>query len=192
MYSLLYFIYLFILALLLALLEVQIEGKYGWAKNLPTWRPHTHKWYARLYGKIMSGKELTGYHAAMFSFVLMLMHFPFVVGVAWSWQGELWVLSVFFLFDILWDFLWFIVNPHYGLNKFESSYIAWHKKWIGPMPMDYIGGIVVSFIILLPTMLFGGVMLGAWAYIILLWTLLLFVVTLIGLIGKTIKIVFNR
>lgn len=28
------------MATVLALLEIQIEGEGGWAKNLPTWRPH--------------------------------------------------------------------------------------------------------------------------------------------------------
>ena len=136
MFSLSFFTYLFVLAFFLALLEVQIEGRHGWAKKLPTWRPHAGKWYARLYAKIMGGKELTGYHAAIFGFVLALLHFPFFSGAQWSWEGELWVLSLFFLFDIVWDFLWFIVNPHYGLNRFEASYVVWHKKWIGPLPLD--------------------------------------------------------
>ena len=77
MFSLSFFTYLFVLAFFLALLEVQIEGRHGWAKKLPTWRPHAGKWYARLYAKIMGGKELTGYHAAIFGFVLALLHFPF-------------------------------------------------------------------------------------------------------------------
>ena len=29
-------IYLFVLAVVLAILEIQIEGKHGWAMNLPT------------------------------------------------------------------------------------------------------------------------------------------------------------
>jgi len=32
-------IYLFVVALVLAFLEVQIEGKHGWASKLPTWKP---------------------------------------------------------------------------------------------------------------------------------------------------------
>lgn len=32
-------LYIFIMATVLAILEIQIEGKHGWAKNLPTWRP---------------------------------------------------------------------------------------------------------------------------------------------------------
>jgi len=33
-----FFIFVLIASLLVALAEIQIEGKSGWAKNLPTWR----------------------------------------------------------------------------------------------------------------------------------------------------------
>jgi len=36
-------IYIFVMATVLALLEIQIEGANGWARNLPTWRPHAAK-----------------------------------------------------------------------------------------------------------------------------------------------------
>lgn len=36
-------VYVFIMALVLAILEVQIEGINGWAKNIPTWRPDPKK-----------------------------------------------------------------------------------------------------------------------------------------------------
>ncbi len=67
--------YLFGLCILLAYLEVQIEGPHGWAERLPTWRPQSHAWYARLYTRLMGQKQLTGYHIGMFLLVLFGLHF---------------------------------------------------------------------------------------------------------------------
>jgi membrane protease YdiL (CAAX protease family) len=39
-----------------------------------------------------------------------------------------------------WDFLWFVLNPHFKLKKFHREKIWWHEKiiWIfGLMPWDY-------------------------------------------------------
>lgn len=46
--------YLFLIILAIAALEVQIEGKYGWVKKLPTWRIKS-----KIFGYFMGGKELT-------------------------------------------------------------------------------------------------------------------------------------
>lgn len=69
-------IYIFILAVFLAILEIQIEGPHGWAKNLPTWRPKSKGLILRLYQKLMSDREATGYHMVMFTFVLLMFHLP--------------------------------------------------------------------------------------------------------------------
>jgi hypothetical protein len=55
-------VYIFVMALVLAVLEIQIEGRNGWAKDLPTWRPSPDTWYAQLYARLMFKKRLTGYH----------------------------------------------------------------------------------------------------------------------------------
>ncbi|MBI2551895.1 hypothetical protein HYW17_01170 [Candidatus Uhrbacteria bacterium] len=136
--------YLYLLALTLAFLEVQIEGEHGWAAKLPCWRP-TGKWYARLYTKVLGGKEMTGYHVGVFSFALLMFHLPYVWGLPWNTGAELQTLSAFFLFVVVWDFLWFIINPHYGIRKFHPGCATWHKIWIGPAPIDYYGGLALSF-----------------------------------------------
>ena len=140
-------IFLFILALVLAELEVQIEGKHGWAKELPTWKPDQAKWYARWFSRAMNQKEMTGYHLTMFSFVLLILHAPYFYGVNWFWMAELITLSYYFIFIVVWDFLWFVLNPHYALKKFDGIHIWWHKKWIGWLPVDYYGGIAISAIL---------------------------------------------
>ena len=82
MFSIGYAVYLFVIAITLAILEVQIEGPYGWAEKAPCWRPNPNSFVAKSYARVMSGKPLTGYHIAMFSLVFIILHFPFLAGVS--------------------------------------------------------------------------------------------------------------
>lgn len=143
-------VYLFVMAVVLALLEIQIEGEHGWAKHLPTWRPQADNWLARLYRRVMGGKELTGYHLAMFGFVLMVFHLPFVLGLPFGLNSWLRIISYYFLFMVVWDFLWFVMNPHHPLSFFATPRNPVHLKFLGPLPLDYYGGLVLSFVVLLP------------------------------------------
>lgn len=149
-------IYIFILAVVLAILEIQIEGPNGWAKNLPTWRPAADKWYIRMYVKFMSGREATGYHITMFSFVFLIFNLPYFFGLDINWNNWLRTASFFLIFVVLWDFLWFVLNPHYPLKKFKKEHIWWHKKWLAFAPVDYYGSILLSGIILLPLVSMNG------------------------------------
>jgi len=47
-------VYTIALAIIFALLEVQVEGKDGWCRNLPTFRINV------FFRKILGGKPLTG------------------------------------------------------------------------------------------------------------------------------------
>lgn len=138
------------MAVVLAILEIQIEGAHGWAKNLPTWRPHPKNPISRIWTKIMSGKEATGYHLAMFLFVLMIFHLPYVFGLPLTINHELKTLSLYFLFVPLWDFLWFVLNPHHPLSQFKKEHIEIHKKWLWRIPVDYPISILMSFLVILP------------------------------------------
>ncbi len=144
MFSIQYGIYLFIIATTLAILEIQIEGKEGWAKNLPCWRPDPQSLAFKIYRVFMEGKELTGYHLAIFALVLVIVHFPFAAGVEWSLTGEIEALSSYLLLGVFWDYLWFVWNPYYGVKKFNPQSIEWHQKWVGPLPRGYIVGIGLS------------------------------------------------
>ncbi len=143
-------LYLFIAALMLAYLEVQIEGEHGWARKLPTWRPQG--FLSNTYKRLMGGKELTGYHIGVFGMVFLFLHYPFFAGtMPWSFLQELWVLSIFFMFSVVWDYLWIIINPHYGvIKKRPQNDVAWHAVWWGPFPRDYYGGIALSLLVLYP------------------------------------------
>lgn len=63
-----------------------------------------------------------------------------------GWVG---VLAFFFAFWILEDFLWFVLNPAFGLAKFTPAHVPWHKHWLLGVPADYlsttaIGALLVS------------------------------------------------
>lgn len=147
MFSIGYAVYLFLVDTMLALLEIQIEGKDGWAKNLPCWRPEKpYSFPVMFYTALMSGRELTGYHVVMFLFVFLILHFPFFTAIGWSGAKELWVISNYFLLFVCWDFLWHVWNPHYGVRKFTPKAISHDYDWLGPIPKDYMVGMAVSLI----------------------------------------------
>jgi hypothetical protein len=126
-------LYVAVLAFFFAQVEIQIEGGAGWAANLPTWRIEEH-WLLDL---LWVGRPLTGYHAWAFSFMALVFHLPAVLFQRWSWNIELRILGALALFWILEDWLWFVLNPAYGLARFAPEFVPWHKHWIGPMPADY-------------------------------------------------------
>lgn len=119
------------LALLLALWEIQIEGKDGWAARLPTWRIK-RGWIIRLTGE----RPITGYHLFMMLFLIGLIHLP-VFFVSWSWQLECLLFGFYFGMLLLEDFFWFALNPNYRITNFRKGKIWWHKNWWGPLPDFY-------------------------------------------------------
>ncbi|MBD3156239.1 hypothetical protein GF369_00260 [Candidatus Peregrinibacteria bacterium] len=131
--------YLFLIVLTLAALEVQIEGKHGWMKKIPTWRVKS-----KIFGFFMGGKELTGYLFYTLLLLILFFHFPFLGGATWSFAAEIEIISLLVLFSVFWDFLWFIINPYYGIKRFKKQYVYWHTQWFLGVPLDYIRGIAVS------------------------------------------------
>ena len=117
-----------------ALLEIQIEGDAGWAARLPTWR-YQSRWTRRILG----ARAVTGYHLYFQLFVLLLSHLPYVLGSARPGVAtELRILAFILLLWVLEDFLWFVLNPAYGLRRFRRDAIWWHAdSWWGFMPRDY-------------------------------------------------------
>ncbi len=127
------FIYIALLALFFAKVEIQIEGAAGWAANLPTWRVEQH-WLLDIF---WGGRPMTGYHAWVFSFMLLIFHLPAVIFSTWHWRLEARILGAVALFWIIEDVLWFLLNPSFGLSKFNPENIPWHKHWLGFIPTDY-------------------------------------------------------
>jgi hypothetical protein len=116
-----------------ALLEVEIEGASGWARNLPTWRLE-NRWTRLLLGS----RPLTGYHLYAWLFLLAAAHLPYAFGAELSLAVEARVAAFVLLFWIVEDFLWFVFNPAYGIRRFRPEHIWWHAPtWWWIMPRDY-------------------------------------------------------
>jgi len=124
-------IFVVFLAFILALWEIQIEGKDGWAAKLPGWRIDKG-WLMKLTG----GRPLTGYHVYMTLFLISMVHLPFFF-VSWSWRLESLLLGFYVGMVFLEDFFWFLLNPFFGIKNFRKGKILWHKRWWGPVPALY-------------------------------------------------------
>jgi hypothetical protein len=87
----------------------------------------------------LNGKPLTGYHLYMFSTLLLLVHVPVVSGLARpTLTNESRIVSFFILFTIVEDFLWFVLNPAFGLRRFKRENIWWHRgHWWAIAPKEY-------------------------------------------------------
>jgi len=101
-----------LLGTLWAALEVQIEGKNGWAAKIPT--------------TSFFGSHFTWYHVIM---NLMIFVLVFQV-VSFSWALPFWLASLFFIED----YMWFMINPEYGVSKYSAENIPWHP-WVLYMPI---------------------------------------------------------
>ena len=165
-------LFYFFLALILALAEIEVEGKFGWAEKLPTW--YRTKGWGKLFGLVTQSRPLTGYHLFINGFVLIFCHIGFFNGAVWTFGTELTLLSRYVVFAALWDFLWFVFNPEYGLKRFKKSQIWWHSKchWIfGIMPGDYLNAFVVSTILASLGIIFEGTNILLNQFVFLGWIL---------------------
>ncbi|HWB56360.1 MAG TPA: hypothetical protein VG479_05435 [Gaiellaceae bacterium] len=128
----------------LAGIEIEIEGGYGWAERLPTWFLKRGT-VGRVYGVAMGRRPLTGYHVYAFTIPLILLHYPYVDGVDWTLAGELRTLATFFALAVVWDYLWFVLNPAYTVRRFERGKVWWFEvPWLWRFPLDYYSGIGLS------------------------------------------------
>jgi len=138
-------LYLLILAVIHAKLELQIEGKrMGWAFNLPCWKKE-NKFIDWLLGK----KPLTGYHVWLLIMFLFLFHSIYLF-IPLSLKNETILMGLFFWYWIVEDFLWFVENPYYQLRNFKRGRIYWHKRWIGKrIPVSYLISAIIGTTLLL-------------------------------------------
>lgn len=115
-------------AFLLALIEIEIEGKYGWAETMATVHVTTNK------------KSLTWYHVLLFLYVTNGFFLVFSLETLQPSVEALGitvaaVLMVFFLEDVF----WFLLNPAHSLRKGGS----WHVTVHG-VPIVYIALPIMS------------------------------------------------
>lgn len=128
--------YFFLIAFVLAHLEIQIEGPHGWAEKLPTWRWDSRgvrRWF---------GKPVTGYHLCLVTLILLFVHVPQLYAPSWEREADL--LAMFFLLTVTWDFLWFACNRHFGLGRFRKGQIWWFPAWTLGVPRPYLLMIALS------------------------------------------------
>jgi hypothetical protein len=131
-------------AFLWAKFEVEIEGKDGWAKRLPTWRLKKHF----LLKVFLGGRPLTGFHLWAFTFVGFMFHFPLLWIRQWTWPLESYIIGSLLLFWVLEDFLWFMLNPFFGWRHYGKRRAEWHPRWFLGLPADHWGMLLLSFLLL--------------------------------------------
>lgn len=132
--------YLSISAFVFAALEIQIEGKNGWAEKLPTWRVKNP------FSRIIAWPYIDGYHLYLWILLALLFHLPYFFGLEFSWLSEIVIVESFFIFSFVEDFLWFVLNPHWGIKKFIDAEIPWHGKKFLNIPQNIWFSILVIFI----------------------------------------------
>lgn len=91
---------------------------------------------------------MTGYHAWVFSFMFIVFHLGVFIYAKWSMRIEARIMASLMLFWIIEDFLWFILNPAFGLSNLTPEKVLWHKKWFFNIPVDYWTFTIVSVILL--------------------------------------------
>ena len=130
--------YFFLMAFVLAHLEIQIEGPHGWAEKLPTWRwdgPGVRRWF---------GKPITGYHLCLITFILLFLHVPQFYGASWAREADL--LAMFFFLSVTWDVLWFACNRHFGMGRFRKGQVWWFPAWSLGVPRPYLLTLALSLV----------------------------------------------
>jgi hypothetical protein len=131
-----------LLAYLHARQETEIEGKAGWARHLPTFRINI------FIIKLLLNKELTGYHVFMLLMFLTIFHLPLIF-IPFTLKTECIILGFMSFYFIIEDFLFFVVNPHFGLKNFKKGKISWHKRFLGFLPYSYWWGIIIGTVLLI-------------------------------------------
>ena len=135
---------LFLWSFGLAGIEIEIEGGVGWAERLPTWY-FKRGLTGRVYGVVMGQRPLTGYHVYAFTIPLLILHLPYVMGVDWTLAGELRTIATYFVLAVVWDYLWFVLNPAYTVRRFRRGNVWWFEvPWIWRFPLDYYLSILLS------------------------------------------------
>ncbi|MES2888130.1 MAG: hypothetical protein V4739_08955 [Pseudomonadota bacterium] len=136
--TLVYLAWVLTMAVFFAEVEIQIEGPAGWAAQLPTWRIEQH-WLLDIF---WGGRPMTGYHAWVFSFMALAFFAPLAFNGRWVWREAVLALAGLALFWIVEDFLWFVLNPAFGLARFDPQHVPWHKHWFLGAPTDYWVGLL--------------------------------------------------
>ena len=147
----------FLVAISIAIFEIELEGKYGWAEKSATW---SRKFMPPKAFRLFAGaRVLTGYHIFLNIFLFLFMHSPFFFGMEFTIIAELKLLAIYLVWTMFWDFLWFILNPYYGWSKFAPKAVWWfgEEPWImNKLPVKYFVQIGVSLSLILLAVFLGA------------------------------------
>jgi hypothetical protein len=132
-------IWIIILAICHALEELEIEGrtKHGWARCLPTKR------FNNKIINILLCKELTAYHIFILLMLLIIFHGCYLF-IHFNLKIECIIIGLLLYYIIFEDFLWFLLNPCYGIKGFKKGYISWHKRFFCFLPVSYWWGMIIG------------------------------------------------
>ncbi len=146
MEHLIFFLLVFWTSFVFAKVEIAIEGPSGWAEKLPTWRLPKKHWVSK---RLFGGRQATGYHVWIQIFIFSFLHIIYLF-TDFNLKFEVMLLSFFVLFWSFEDFLWFVLNPVFGIKNFKKEKIWWHKDhWWLIAPLEYFVFIPIGIILYL-------------------------------------------
>lgn len=104
-------------------------------------------------GGIFGQKEIYGFNADFYIFLLTVPLFlvlPLIIKPEVKLFGTL--LGGYLIGIALEDFFWFVVNPYYGIQKFNSYYGVWLTDWVKiggiEFPLFYVKYILAGILVL--------------------------------------------
>lgn len=130
----------FVVALMYAWFEIESEGKYGWSEKTQTWY-RSFQSYPKWLRIFLGRKPLTGYHLPAFMAVFLISHMHFFMGVTWTVQKELVAMATYMAWAPLWDYLWLLFNPYYGVGHLGPKNVWWYRYsyWVfGVVPIENV------------------------------------------------------
>jgi len=122
----------------MAFWEAYIEGKNPWARASVGWK-------LRLSRKVV----ITGYHAWLLLFLLFAFSLPLII---YGWDFKLFgvLVSAVSIGVVIEDFLWFVVNPYYGIKEHWNPENAYWYPWLKigkiSIPVIYVLGILICLL----------------------------------------------
>ena len=125
-----FIILLITLSFLFALIEIELEGKFGWAEQTPT--PNLGN----------SKSSLTLYHLYMAMFMFLAFATIFFVNSEINGANLTYMFAIVLWFFTLEDLFWFVLNPNYKLPGLKNAW--WHNKINNRFPIIYILFPVIS------------------------------------------------
>ena len=99
-------------------------------------------WHATVNGQLTTAVAQVVGHVNLAVAVLVIawllfFHLPVVFNGQWSWRIEARIIACIMVFWLVEDFLWFVLNPAYGIAKFTPANVPWHIHWTAFAPTDY-------------------------------------------------------